>query len=165
MIGEIKILKLLNHYTTTSCLVLWPSLAPALAVTFTAVYWPGAIWFEWNFTFLTTRRASCLEHLPSCHYDSSPLLFDAKTHTFLHISLTILFPFIPFPVACHGVPLPYYEQKRSHSRVGSRHSVRSETLDHQRPLSAVSEMKSGIRFNKVAHKLAFRIPIASLSLQ
>jgi len=34
----------------------------SFAVAFSAVYWPAAVRFEWNFTFLSTVSAGSLVH-------------------------------------------------------------------------------------------------------
>ena len=58
----------------------WSFLCPA----FSAVNWSAWVWFEWDFTFLTAFRASCLMHFFFGHYFQLLLYVYGAKNRFLH---------------------------------------------------------------------------------
>jgi len=51
----------------------------SFSVTFAAVNWPGAVWLEGNFTFLSAVSAGCLGHLSAIHFFLFQLLYTVQT--------------------------------------------------------------------------------------
>jgi hypothetical protein len=73
-----------------------PSWWSSFRITFSAVYWSGAVRLERNFAFLAALSANCLMHFSSCHFLFQLLYyFSAKdrfcTTSVFHITVLNLF--------------------------------------------------------------------------
>ncbi len=63
----------------------------SFSVTFSAIDWPGAVWLERNFTFLSAVSAGSLVHLFSIHYSvSTPVYWLAQKLVLHALSMLLL---------------------------------------------------------------------------